>query len=347
MSIASDPSTDTDTTTSTTPALDWDLVPFKVECARCGQDLKGLTDPTCPACGLDFDWSDAVPLEELTCLHCGYHLYGLTKTRCPECGERFTWEEVLDEFRRHRKPFFEYQWRRHPFQSLRRTWRWAVWPPNFWRRFDIHDPPQVGPLLSLVVLSLAVLFVLIVLLSGLDKWVWMRLWVSRRVGATGGAWGDLPWYLLGKIAARETYTTLLTAVAWVGMNFAALMVFRQSMRRCKVRTVHVIRVWAHATSLMLPVVVIIISFTGFTIAFAGIRHIPGTELMVTLLFLAHVTWSGSCAYRTYLRMPHSLAVAIAAETMAVLATFVLCLAFIPWSFGTTILDQIADLLGIY
>ena len=73
---------------------DWEDVPFEVGCARCGRDLRGLEEPVCPQCGLDFDWSDAVPIEQLTCLSCGYHLYGLRETRCPECGEWFHWGEV-------------------------------------------------------------------------------------------------------------------------------------------------------------------------------------------------------------------------------------------------------------
>ena len=84
----------------TTGVPDWDLVPFEVGCARCGRDLRGLAESKCPACDLEFEWSDAVPIDQLTCRHCGYHLYGLRETRCPECGNRFTWERVLDEFRR-------------------------------------------------------------------------------------------------------------------------------------------------------------------------------------------------------------------------------------------------------
>ncbi len=53
---------------------DWDHVPFDVGCARCGHDLRGLTDPRCPACQLEFDWADAVPIEQLTSETCGYHL---------------------------------------------------------------------------------------------------------------------------------------------------------------------------------------------------------------------------------------------------------------------------------
>ena len=82
------------------PPPNWDNVPFDVSCARCGHDIRGLTEPMCPACELEFDWAQAVPIEQLTCERCGYHLYGLRDTRCPECGRPFTWEEALTEYYR-------------------------------------------------------------------------------------------------------------------------------------------------------------------------------------------------------------------------------------------------------
>ena len=47
------------TTTASAPP-DWDFVPFDVACARCGHDLRGQSEPKCPACELTFDWSEAV-----------------------------------------------------------------------------------------------------------------------------------------------------------------------------------------------------------------------------------------------------------------------------------------------
>ncbi len=136
------------------PAPNWAHVPFDVGCGRCGHDLRGLTESTCPACGLAFDWSKAVPIEQLTCPSCDYHLYGLQDTRCPECGEGFTWDAVLTTYHERRLPFFEYRWRDRPFRSLISTWFHALRPGKFWRSMDIHDPPRVGPLLMVPVLAL-------------------------------------------------------------------------------------------------------------------------------------------------------------------------------------------------
>ena len=78
-------------------APDWSVVPFAVACARCGHDLHGRSEPTCPGCALTFRWADAVPIEQLTCTSCGYHVYGLTDTRCLECSGEFIWGDVLAE----------------------------------------------------------------------------------------------------------------------------------------------------------------------------------------------------------------------------------------------------------
>ncbi len=128
-------------------APNWELVHFDVACARCGQDLRGLSEPKCPACALEFQWADAVPLEELTCGKCGYHLYGLHETRCPECGVAFTWKDALQAYHRRRKPLFEYRWRTEPIRSLIRTWWLALRPRRLWRYVDLEDPPNVAALL--------------------------------------------------------------------------------------------------------------------------------------------------------------------------------------------------------
>ncbi|MCH8243366.1 MAG: hypothetical protein IH897_12275, partial [Planctomycetes bacterium] len=131
--------------TTTVHAPNWDLVPFDVPCPRCGHDLRGQTEPVCPACKLEFDWSVAVPIEELTCEKCHYHLFGLAETRCPECGERFTWKKALAAYERRRHLLFEYRWRDQPFRSLIRTAYLTLRPRLLWRQLDMHDRPQIGP----------------------------------------------------------------------------------------------------------------------------------------------------------------------------------------------------------
>lgn len=330
---------------SRSPAPDWDQVPFDVACARCGGDLRGLTEPTCPACGLEFEWSEAVPIEELTCLHCGYHLYGLRETRCPECGSPFTWEHVLDVYRRRNKPFFEYRWGRRPIRAFVRTWFWALRPGKLWGKFEIQDPPQPIPLLVLAVMGLMALVVSFSVLAGLQRW--LSIWYGMRKarpGSWGPGWFDLPRFIFD--AFTDSAPTLaLLATLWVVTSFAALMVFRQSMWRWKVRTVHVLRVWAHAVPLMLVTVVLGVAMLSYLSIFWRSSHWEIAMELVLVMLPVHVIWSLRCGYRRYLRMPHALAVAVASQLMAMLATITIYDMIGPGGLGASILIEIDRHIG--
>ena len=158
---------------------DWLLVHFDVGCARCGHDLRGLSDPTCPACGLEFDWAEAVPVESLICDVCKYHLYGLTETRCPECGTSFTWEGALEALERRKHPLFEYQCRRRPIRSFFTSWFLALRPAKLWRQVDIHDRPPVRALFAMALMSLVVAAMLTAALSAVFTCV--ELWSGSRM----------------------------------------------------------------------------------------------------------------------------------------------------------------------
>lgn len=302
----------------------WDNVPFDVGCARCGHDLRGLTNPKCPACGLAFDWADAVPIEQLTCLHCGYHLYGLRETRCPECGERFTWEEVLTDYRRRNKPLFEYRWRERPIRSFVRTWYLTLRPHKLWSKVDIHDPVKVGPLLVMIAVAIVVFAGSIVILGGFDRWLWQWNWMQTwgRPVSLAAHFARLPRYVLSRLQGPDIYTLTCALILWFTSSLASLMVFRQSMRRCRVRTVHVVRVWAYALPTVAPVVVASL----YALECVRVALIPNYWLapllpaVIALFLIAFAAWSIHLGYKKYLRMPHSVAVAVASQVMAVLVT---------------------------
>lgn len=329
----SNPSTGEHNAIHSSTAPNWDNVPFDVGCARCGEDLRGLHEPICPACGLEFDWADAVPIEQLTCLHCGYHLYGLRETRCPECGESFSWEEVLAEYHRHRIPLFEYQWRRRPVRSFVGTWLRALRPGKFWRSIDIHDPPQVSPLIVMVAVGLMFFTLWVPMFYGVNTWLYTGLWVPG-VGWTAPSVGKLPADVLRRVLDPSAYTPLLVVATWCATSFVALMIFRQSMRLCKVRTVHVLRVWAYGVPLMLPLAMVAVSVLlwGTTVSM-GIWLSEVIIPMIPLVFLAHVIWSLDRGYKHYLRMPHSSAVAGASQIVALLGAATILLGIPYLLFG--------------
>lgn len=324
---------------------DWEQIPFDVACARCGADLRGLTDPVCPTCALRFDWDEAIPLDHLICEHCGYHLRGLTETRCPECGEGFTWEEVLDRHHRRKKKLFEYRWRERPVRSAVRTWWWCVWPPRLWREIDIHDPPQRGPLIGWVVLSLFVFYVAFVILFAVSGWGLGYYWSTRGVPSQQLGIGYLMWYLLDAVTDWQVYMVVLTAAVWIVCCLAALMVFRQSMRRCKVRGGHVLRVWAYATAPLFPLVAtVVVALERAKMVRWVDRSLP-TDPAVLLAILAHATWSFWWGYRIYLRMPHSFAVAVSAQLIAVLGAVSICDVVVPGEFAASLICSICELFG--
>ncbi len=301
----------------TSSAPEWDLVPFEVGCARCGQDLRGLTDPACPACNLEFEWTDVVPLDELQCLQCGYQLRGLQEPRCPECGERFTWPEILEEVSRRRQPLFEYRWRRTPLRSFARTWLLALRPRSFWRRIDIHQPPAVGALLLMVVAGSIATWLILSMGLGIRSWlavasntpVPLRIYLpSDLVIRIGRVLAYLPGCDFAK-----------TYMLWVAFGLASLLVFRQSMRKYKVRTVHVVRVWAYSHSFIVPTVAIMFAAAGLVdLLITGdlVREI--CNVLPVVLF-GFASWSVRQGYADYLHMPHAAAVAIVSQIVAILA----------------------------
>jgi len=315
----------------------WEAVPFEVSCARCGHDLRGLNEPRCPACDLTFDWADAVPIQELICRHCGYHLYGLRETRCPECGEGFTWQEALADYHRRKIPLFEYRWRHEPVRSFFRTWWWALRPAKFWSRLDIHDPPQTGPLLIMHLFLAACFGVALSLLEGLHQWLWTVSWAKR----TARPWLqpellDLPGYILSGAQDEGIHTIVVSVVIWTVILLGALLIFQQSMRLCKVRMAHVIRVCAYSAHVVLIPLVGLWCVLRYVASLLGTSNrFPVDDGVVILAAMAFVTWSCRCGYGAYLRMPHAWAVAISSQVMAFLA---LCI-------GELLVHYLAGTLG--
>ncbi len=310
----------------TSAAPDWDHVPFDVGCARCGHDLRGLTDPVCPACELAFLWDVAVPIEHLTCATCGYLLCGLTTTRCPECGKMFTWESALAEYYRRQRPIFEYNWRQSPVQSVLRSFDLATRPRRLWRTIEIHDPPRLGPLLFLATTSMVVLLVTWAGLEGLLQWSFNRTYGINPIPTHL----QLPTYVIGALADPVRYKLGVVTLTWAIACLMALMVYRQSMRACRLRTIHVLRVWVYSVALLLPLAPL------FRYVFAFVRMKIGTwwqfplETVAIAIFVGFVSWSIRCGYRNYLRMPHGLAVAITTQVLALLATLTIFFAVPYW-----------------
>lgn len=327
---------------------DWDRIPFDVHCSRCGEDLQGRSDPTCPACKLTFEWSDVAPIEQLKCLHCDYHLYGLSETRCPECGENFSWDAVLADYYRRQKPLFEYRWREHPIKSFFGTWLRAMRPKKFWTTLDIHDPPQagaIGVMLCSMILSFFLCFFCMATLH-----IWMindvQFWLAGRIG-TSALFSSLPKLFIESISGSETFSVMLTLIIWTVMSLASLLVFQQSMKRYKVLTVQVFRVWAYTIPIY-PILVCIITFmVGYCMIlsdFLYYRGARGTDIVSGMVMFIGVIRALHLAYRDYLKMDHSLGVAIASQAIAILCTLTILDFVDDQGYGMQIAIMLLDLI---
>lgn len=313
---------------------DWNIVPFEVGCARCGQDLRGLSEPKCPACGLEFEWSKAVPIEHLTCRHCHYHLYGLRETRCPECGEPFTWKEVLDDYHRRQKPLFEYRWRDRPIRSLLYTWWLAVRPWRLWRAIDIHDPPRTAPLIIMIGLSAAAV-VLAGVVPGTLAWVLYDI-LSRPPWTVRSAMmpsliSQLHYYVA--MSFDEAIEFVVTIGYWAIGSFLALLVFQQSMQIYKVRTNHVFRLWVYTVAAPAPLACLMCFGTLAALRALNLPFYGRTEAAIAATaFLILVLYSAMgfvMGYRRYLYMPHSTRMVIASQIIALLASAIACCVLVP------------------
>ncbi len=123
------------------------------------------------------DW-DAIGFDVL-CSRCAYNLKTLTAPRCPECGLEFVWRDVIGVGSAGNSLLFEYAWRRKPL----RAWLWTamlgLFPGRFWRRVPVHAPPRRGPLVAMLALaipgSLIVFHVIAYLLSLPEQaWSWLE-----------------------------------------------------------------------------------------------------------------------------------------------------------------------------
>ncbi len=299
----------------------WDLIPFAVSCPRCALDLRGAKGATCPICSLQLDWDALAPIEHLRCPECDYRLAGLSSRRCPECGNGFSWAALIEQHHQQRMGLLECQPSGRGVAAAARAWRAAMLPSRLWRRLDLHTVPSIRSLLG-VALATACLFALLTPLC-----LALTAGILPHV-ARPDRDGRVYWQAAGNPLHRMTAAAgdpLASAVViggglWMAGSLAALLVFAHSMRRYRVRAAQVVRVWFYACVAMLPILPPLFAFCCIADAAAGF------PLRFNLIFtiaavaiVARAAWSIHLAYRHYLRMDRSPAVAVCAQLVAVLA----------------------------
>jgi len=207
---------------------------------------------------------------------------GLIEPRCPECGSRYTWKDLFDPRRRKHPYLFEHHPERN-WGSFWQTLRGGLRPKQFWQALHPIQPSNLRRLLMYTALVMVFLVCgACVVRFQIDTLQAMRAFRMsltypspfRPVVNTPldcaeyvlrAAWNRFQ--LIGTIRDLP----LLLAYAWPFATFLTLMIFQASMRRARIKTVHVLRcviysadvlVWLLAAILIFKVAQFVFEFFG-------------------------------------------------------------------------------------
>ncbi|HEY7116443.1 MAG TPA: hypothetical protein VH475_07655 [Tepidisphaeraceae bacterium] len=279
------------------------------------------------------DW-DAIP-HEVTCPLCGYNLRGLADPRCPECGHRFNWPEVTDPEKRLHPYLFEHHPERNVW-SFTRTLVGTLRPGEFWGGLPPSQPSRPSRLRGYWLLTF-----LIATLPFFAEWARATITGWNRpstlvFGPQGWPYSEHSWSQLF-MAARNawsgdpilsmTFSQLLLWIVWPWLTLLTLQIFRISMRRAKVRTVHVLRcviysfdfgAWFGLLGYCWAIFAILTDDQRF-----GTRRWPETELTIRAVgFFGIATilvlWRMGTAYRRYMRFDHAFATIVSSQIIVFL-----------------------------
>lgn len=309
------------------------------------------TDATSPIeqQGSSPDWNKVAG--QVQCPLCAYDLRGLVEPRCPECGYRFAWDEVLDPDRQPHPYLFEH----HPEKNVRsfcRTLLGGLRPRRFWRTLRPSQPSCLHRLLIYGVLTALLCLVLtdynIGQVAGSLRW---KIVINRRQqgGLLVRPLSDpalqqiIKQYGSYQDYAESIYPThinlaMLVQVwdqhplywqtwvwlpGWLLTGLASLLIFRISMRRARVRMVHVLRCLLYSFDALLwagPIVCVASLTTTLLQMPSALREILyGIEQWTLPAMMLVVVYRLIIAYKLYLRFDHPAATILASQLICLLA----------------------------
>jgi hypothetical protein len=316
--------------------------------------------------------------QEIACPMCEYNLRGLTEPRCPECGYRFDWAELRDARRRPHRYLFEH----HPEANLKSFWKTAwggLRPWRFWKELHPAMPSRPRRLIVYWLLAMLLGFGAVVgwaipaaiALASSAKQERVNMTQSYSPVSQDANYLQrqldrlypLPprsaffnWLWQSEPMLRIVVLLFAMVLAWPVLTFAALMIFRISMRRARLRSVYVLRcviysfdsiLWAGTMLVVgLPIAAIVFGWALPSTAFGyGIRpYQPGpanyirfynysssaepilisAHLIFTAL-LAFGTFRLMFAFRRYLQFHRPRATVLASQLILLLLAIILAL----------------------
>lgn len=266
---------------------------------------------------------------EVGCSRCGYNLRMLPQPRCPECGLDFDWHTVLDASAWKSEFLFEHHWRNRFFRSwLKTTWA-GLRPFRFWRNVSIHDRIHPGPLWFLLLTS--VLWFPITM--NVFAWLtWLVLEAALNVLGPGlitprGQWLNLARQIVSHMVREfgdlePDFWTLGFLLTGLLAALAMLCGLRQTIGRCRLRTVQLLRVVAYASA---PAFICLgVCFVLVTVLIDTVRH-PVPSSLEVCVGIGAMTLFTMCpagflfaGLRRYLHLPHAALAAFAAALVGLL-----------------------------
>jgi len=304
------------------------------------------------------------PAADVRCPLCDYDLRGLAEPRCPECGFRFEWADLTDPARRVHRYLFEHHPQRNVWSFFRTVFAGFV-PARFWS--SIH-PAQRSRLLRLgLYWALALVPLVVVVASYYGLWFAQATATTSSLRAINTAsvtpsqraalsqqYGSYNQFLdefyplppsrrfFSNAWQEEGWWTIHLATFWVVwplLLFVTMLLFRISMRRARIRPVHMLRcvlysydaVFWLAPPLAAAVALKVLNWYGLfpSRMFLPTAPIPRNhiwqyrpEFFTDILF-----WGGlvlviltayrlTVALRHYLRFDHAVATVLAAHVIA-------------------------------
>jgi hypothetical protein len=119
------------------------------------------------------------------------------------------------------------------------------------------------------------------------------------------------------------------SILWPWLTFAALLIYRMSMRQARIRPAHVLRCTIYSADAALVVGPALLGVQFFTDPWGNVAFPGGWSawnfvlnpetLLVLLAVVLLLTYRLAIAYRRYLRFPHAIAAVLASQVMVSLA----------------------------
>jgi hypothetical protein len=293
----------------------------------------------------------------LPCPLCDYDLRGLTEPRCPECGYRFDWSDLTDPAKRLHPYLFEHH-SRHNGWSFMRTMLGGLRPRRFWSSLKPSQPSRVPRLLLywllatlLVPLAYAAAFTDTAVSYAKDHEVNRKMQLTsvtryfatygavpgmgKDIAAAGGPqqWVDQQFPPVGTVGylrlvfeqfyrpqSDQALECAVILLAWPWVTLATLMIFRVSMRRAKVNSVHVLRCTLYCCDATVWLGIVALFVVPQVIQWLDLgRHTAYRDAIVAApLFALFVGWRLSAAYKHYLQFHRPAATAFAAQAIVLM-----------------------------